>query len=50
MEGKGKAKVFVIGCGMTRFLKPGRDDNPDYPQMAKTAAYRALHDAGISYN
>jgi sterol carrier protein 2 len=28
-------KVFVVGVGMTKFIKPGRDDNPDYPLMAK---------------
>ena len=33
---------------MTKFLKPS-DDNPDYPEMASTAAKRALHDARINY-
>ena len=33
---------------MTKFLKPSQD-NPDYPQMAKTAVNRALADAGIDY-
>jgi sterol carrier protein 2 len=27
-------KVYVIGVGMTKFLKPGREGNPDYPEMA----------------
>jgi sterol carrier protein 2 len=27
-------RVFVIGVGMTKFIKPGKDDNPDYPIMA----------------
>lgn len=30
-----KNRVFVIGVGMTKFLKPGREENPDYPLMAK---------------
>lgn len=30
MQKKGQ-KVFVVGVGMTKFLKPGRDENPDYP-------------------
>ena len=42
-------RVFVVGVGMTKFLKP-HDDNPDYPHMAATAARRALMDAGISFN
>jgi len=29
-----KTRVFVVGVGMTKFIKPGRDDNPDYPEMA----------------
>lgn len=41
-------KVFVVGVGMTKFLKPS-DDNPDYPDMAKTAAQRALYDAKINF-
>ena len=45
---KTKQRVFVVGVGMTKFLKPS-DDNPDYPQMAKTAVNRALFDAGIDY-
>lgn len=42
-------RVFVIGNGMTKFVKP-RAGNADYPQMAKQATLRALRDAGISYN
>lgn len=41
-------KVFVVGVGMTKFLKPS-DDNPDYPEMAKTAARRALLDSRVNY-
>eukprot|EP00128_Syssomonas_multiformis_P008206 Colp12_sorted_trinity150504_noHs@13175 len=44
-----KRKVFVVGVGMTKFEKPGRRDDFDYPQMAKIAGTRALADAGIPY-
>lgn len=46
----GKTRVFVIGVGMTKFEKPGRRANFDYPDMAKEAATKALADAKISYN
>lgn len=42
-------RVFVIGNGMTKFIKP-KDTNDDYPQMAKTAIHRALQDANLSYS
>jgi len=42
-------RVFVVGNGMTKFLKP-RTGNPDYPDMAKQATLRALRDAGITYD
>lgn len=45
-----KNRVFVIGVGLTKFMKPGRPENPDYPEFAKLAVQRALRDAGISYN
>lgn len=35
---------------MTKFMKPGRDENPDYPLMAKQAAERALRDADLKYD
>ena len=41
-------KVYVVGVGMTKFLKPSAD-NPDYPEMAKVAINRALMDAGMDY-
>lgn len=41
-------KAYVVGVGMTKFLKPS-DDNPDYPEMAKTAAKRALLDCRVNY-
>lgn len=28
-------KVFVIGVGMTKFIKPGNPANPDYHLMSK---------------
>jgi len=43
-------KVYVIGCGMTKFEKPGRRENFDYPDMAKEAITKALADAKISYS
>ncbi|KAG5319576.1 NLTP protein, partial [Pseudoatta argentina] len=45
-----KPKVYVIGVGMTKFEKPGRRDDFDYPQMAKEAVTKALQDARVSYN
>lgn len=42
-------KVYVVGVGMTPFLKPS-DNNPDYPEMAKVAINRALSDASCNYN
>lgn len=41
-------RVFVVGVGMTKFLKPS-DNNPDYPIMAKSAVTRALADSNLSY-
>jgi len=43
-------RVFVIGVGMTKFEKPGRKDDFDYPQMAKESGTKALEDAGITYD
>lgn len=34
---------------MTKFMKPGKDENPDYPEMVKQSVGRALRDAGIDY-
>lgn len=44
-----KQRVFVVGVGMTKFIKPGKEENPDYPLMGKQAVGRALHDAGLKY-
>ncbi|XP_022103364.1 non-specific lipid-transfer protein-like isoform X2 [Acanthaster planci] len=46
----GKRRVFVAGVGMTKFEKPGRRADFDYPEMAKEAGTKALHDAGIKYS
>ncbi|CAO1379729.1 unnamed protein product [Diamesa tonsa] len=45
-----KVRVFVIGCGMTKFEKPGKRNDFDYPDMAKEAVTKALKDANIDYN
>ena len=39
----------MIGVGMTKFEKPGRRDDFDYPDMAAEAANNALADAGVKY-
>lgn len=50
MDNKNKnyQKVFVIGVGMTKFVKPGSHDS-SYIDLGKQAVNRALMDAGISY-
>jgi len=45
-----RARVFVVGVGMTKFEKPGRRENWDYPDMARESGTRALEDAGIEYD
>lgn len=42
-------RAYVIGVGMTPFVRPGSREDWDYPQMAKESGTRALQDAGISY-
>jgi len=42
-------RVFVVGVGMTKFIKPGRPTNPDYTEMGKQATLRALRDLGLPY-
>lgn len=44
-----QGKAYVIGVGMTKFEKPGRREDFDYPDMAREAGQRALKDAGIPY-
>ncbi|KAL0822042.1 hypothetical protein ABMA28_005414 [Loxostege sticticalis] len=41
-------KVYVVGVGMTKFIKPG--SGKDYPELGKEAVLDALKDAGIKYD
>ncbi|SFB58290.1 Acetyl-CoA acetyltransferase [Amycolatopsis marina] len=43
-------RTYVVGVGMTKFEKPGRRENWDYPAMAKESGTNALADAGIAYD
>ncbi|KAL7644091.1 UNVERIFIED_CONTAM: hypothetical protein RMT77_004914 [Armadillidium vulgare] len=43
------AKVYVIGVGMTKFEKPGRREDFDYPDMARESVTKALRDAKVNY-
>ena len=43
-----KRRVFVVGNGMSRFLRPGRHEL-DYHDLSKIATDRALRDAGIKF-
>jgi len=43
-------KVYVIGVGMTKFEKPGRRADFDYPEIALEALTKALSDARITYD
>ncbi|XP_012340820.1 non-specific lipid-transfer protein isoform X2 [Apis florea] len=45
-----RMKIYIIGVGMTKFEKPGKRENFDYPDMAKEAVTKALQDARISYD
>ncbi|CAB3230514.1 unnamed protein product [Arctia plantaginis] len=40
-------KVYVVGVGMTNFIKP--DSDSDYPELGKEAVLAALADACIKY-
>lgn len=42
-------RTYVVGVGMTKFEKPGRREDWDYPQMAKESGTKALEAAGIAY-
>jgi sterol carrier protein 2 len=48
MSTKPNNRVFVVGVGMTNFVKPGGDR--DYPEFGKEAVERALADAGVPYS
>ncbi|KAI8991297.1 thiolase-like protein [Mycotypha africana] len=41
-------KVYVIGVGMSKFLKPRGE--VDYPEFGLEATVKALNDAGITYD
>ncbi|WP_370591430.1 lipid-transfer protein [Saccharopolyspora montiporae] len=47
-SGTSGGAAYVIGVGMTPFVKPGSRDG-DYPDMAREAGSAALADAGIDY-
>ncbi|XP_065206816.1 sterol carrier protein 2 [Planococcus citri] len=49
MVGQSK-KVYVVGVGMTKFEKPGRRDDFDYPDMVHEAVTKALKDCNLTYN
>ena len=48
MVEENKKRVFVIGNGMTKFLRPGKH-NYDYHDLAKIAQTRALRDDNIDF-
>ncbi|XP_033183057.1 sterol carrier protein X-related thiolase [Bombus vancouverensis nearcticus] len=45
-----RTKVYIIGVGMTKFEKPGKRTDFDYPVMVKEAVTKALEDAKVSYD
>jgi len=50
MSAQRKGKVYVVGVGMTKFVKPGSVADWDYPDMAKEAVSDALKDARLTYS
>jgi len=44
-----RQKVLVIGVGMTKFEKPGRREDFDYPDMVAESVTNALSDAKLNY-
>ena len=42
-------RAFICGVGMTKFMKPS-PNNPEYDELAQTAARRALRDSGLKYS
>ena len=46
---KGK-RVFVVGVGMSRFVKPGVNKLLDYPQMVSESVNMALNDSKLKYS
>uniref|UniRef100_A0A914XJ86 Uncharacterized protein n=1 Tax=Plectus sambesii TaxID=2011161 RepID=A0A914XJ86_9BILA len=45
-----KSKVYIIGVGMTKFVKPQSVPGLDYPDMVKEAVNKALSDAKVKYS
>src|SRR5690242_14070431 len=43
-------RVFVVGVGMTDFVKPSSRPDWDYPDMVREAGTQALQDAGVRYD
>lgn len=43
-----KENVYVVGVGMTKFIKPR--GLVDYPEMGFEAGVKAMVDAGINYD
>jgi acetyl-CoA acetyltransferase len=43
-------RVYVVGVGMTDFVKPSARPDWDYPDMVREAGQQALLDAGIAYD
>jgi len=42
-------RVYVVGVGMTDFVKPSARPKWDYPDMVREAVEQALSDSGIAY-
>lgn len=42
-------RAYVVGVGMTPFVKPSSRPGWDYPDMVREAATSALEDAGLGY-
>lgn len=40
-------RVFIVGLGSTKFEKPGRRKDWDYPDMIGEAVNKALTDANL---
>lgn len=47
MEHK-QPRVFVVGNGMTKFMRPGKHQF-DYHDLSNVAIKRALRDAGLKF-
>lgn len=45
-----KRSVFVVGVGMTKFVKPLTVKNLDYPDMIKEAVEKCLKDSNLTYD